>query len=182
MRRVTLQLEGGSPFEEEDATSSACPEGSGGPHVLQRQSSVQLRALRDAGRLQKELVEGARAVAAADGGCFVPLPGGINLSFLLDNVLASVKLAHLGAQSKTPSAVLFDWVWNEPEVPRMVVLGSWWLACILSLTRCPPGGKSASPLSDDDAATIKSGEDAALRSFAVFFCSLSLRQSVGLNG
>lgn len=127
--------------------------------------------LRNAARkLQEKLILDAQNLVSSG---FAELPAIINLSFVLENVGGAVKECHVQKTNKSdqPKSTLFDWVWNEKEMPRLIVLGSWWLCAILSRGKAPIG-KEIGPLNQHGMETLKKVEDVALRGLAKLFSTI----------
>jgi hypothetical protein len=105
------------------------------------------------------------------------LPHGVRLSFVLENVFDAVVAQH-GLASAPPAAALLAWCWNEAEMPKLVTLGCWWVASLL--TQIPGRAAALAPHGDElqpsELAAMSRCEAASLRGVARLFCSLVAKQ------
>jgi hypothetical protein len=80
----------------------------------------------------------------------------------------------------TWAKALFSWAWNEPEVPKAVTAGAWWLVSLLSQSRCPVG-VAAGPLCPARLSVLGRCEAAALYQVSVYLAALAVRQATYLE-
>lgn len=105
------------------------------------------------------------------------LPGTVRLSFVLENVADAVVAQHR-LNSFPPAAALFGWCWNEPEMPKLIALGCWWVASLLTQVpgRTAPLGPAGEVFQIPERAAMANCEDACMRGIARLFCCLSSKQ------
>lgn len=130
-------------------------------------------------RVQDKFVSDAQGFVSSG---FIDLPVVINLSFVLENVGGAVKECHVQKNNKgeQPKSHLFDWVWNEGEIPTLVVLGSWWLCSILTQGKCPIG-KDIGPLSEQGMEILKKAEAVSLGGLAKLFSTILTNHTTQLK-
>ena len=105
------------------------------------------------------------------------LPGTVRFSFVLENVADAVVAQHR-LNSFPPAAALFGWCWNEPEMPKLIALGCWWVTSLLTQVpgRTAPLGPAGEVFQVPERAAMASCEDACLRGIARLFCCLTSKQ------
>mmetsp|Transcript_4957 Transcript_4957/g.6410 ORF Transcript_4957/g.6410 Transcript_4957/m.6410 type:complete len:674 (+) Transcript_4957:86-2107(+) len=127
---------------------------------------------------QAKLITDAEILATTG---FIQLPAAVNLSFILDNVGGAVKDRHIKKNKHipnyiSPKAALFDWVWNEPEMPSLVTLGSWWICALLSQSKVPIG-----PLSNHSLHILKKAEEESLKGISKLFSTILKHHSENIK-
>lgn len=136
------------------------------------------RASNIARKLQEKLISDSQNLVSCG---FAELPAVINLSFVLENVAGAVKECHVQKiKSDQPKSTLFDWIWNEKEIPKLIVLGSWWLCALLTQGKTPIG-KEIGSLSEFGIEVLKKVEDVSLRGLAKIFSTMLSHHAIEMK-